>query len=313
MPTTSVIICAYTIERWNDLVSAIESVRHQSSPALETILVIDRSEDLLARARETISGVTIVPNAHRGGLSGARQTGADVARGEILAFLDDDAVADEHWLAELEGPYADPMLLGVGGKIDPSWVEPPPSWFPAEFNWVIGCSYRGLPEQSAPIRNVIGANMSLRATVMRDSGDWEVELGRAYEGDALGSTAEETEFCVRASRLHPGGYWLYVPSSRVLHRVPPERATWKYFVRRCRVEGKAKAVIADLEGTKVGLETERTYTSKVLPQAVARELASALRGRLTGLGRAAAIVAGLLITAAEYGRTAIRRRCAQAA
>jgi glycosyltransferase involved in cell wall biosynthesis len=305
---TSVIICAYTIERWHDLVSAVDSVGRQTRPALETILVIDRSPELLARAEAELGHVMVVANAHRGGLSGARQTGAELARGEILAFLDDDAVADDDWLGALEQPYDDPRLLGAGGLIEPSWVEPPPAWFPAEFNWVVGCSYAGLPTRTAPVRNVIGASMSVRAAVMRRTGDWEMELGRAYDGDALGSTAEETEFCLRASRLHPDGHWLYVPSARVLHRVPPERATWSYFVRRCRMEGKAKAVIAELEGTASGLESERAYTFSVLPRAVSRELGSALRGRLRGLGQAAAIVAGLSITAFEYGRTKIKRR-----
>ncbi len=283
----------------------------QTRPALETILVIDRAPELLARSEAELAGVTVVANAHRGGLSGARQTGAELARGEILAFLDDDAIAEDDWLAELEAPYEDPRLLGAGGLIEPSWVEPPPTWFPAEFNWVIGCSYAGLPSRTTPVRNVIGASMSVRAEVMRRTGDWEMELGRAYDGDALGSTAEETEFCLRASRLHPDGHWLYVPSARVLHRVPPERATWNYFVRRCRMEGKAKAVIAELEGAATGLESERAYTVSVLPRAVSRELRGVLHGRLRGLARAAAIVAGLSITALEYGRTKVKRRAAR--
>jgi glucosyl-dolichyl phosphate glucuronosyltransferase len=304
----SVIICAYTLDRWDDTVAALDSVAAQTEPPLETILVIDRSEELLARAQAEITGATIVPNAHRGGLSGSRQTGADIATGEILAFLDDDAVADPEWLAELARPYADPNVLGVGGLIEPRWVEPPPSWFPAEFNWVVGCSYEGLPTETARVRNTIGANMSMRADVMRHTGDWETELGRAYEGDSLGSTAEETEFCIRATRLHEGGYWLYVPTAKVGHRVGPERGTWSYFVRRCRVEGKAKAVIADLEGSSTGLESERAYTFSVLPRAVARDLAAGVRGDSGRLARAGAIVAGLGITAFEYARTKLARR-----
>ncbi len=311
MPKTSVIICAYTLERWNDLVGAVDSVARQTRPVLETIVVIDRSAELLARSNAELRGVTVVANAHRGGLSGARQTGAELALGEILAFLDDDAIADDDWLAELENPYDDPQLLGAGGLVEPSWVESPPAWFPAEFNWVVGCSYAGLPTRTAQVRNVIGASMSVRAEVMRHTGDWEMELGRAYDGDALGSTAEETEFCLRASRLHPDGHWLYVPSARVLHRVPPERATWSYFVRRCRMEGKAKAIIAELEGTGTGLESERAYAFSVLPRAVSRELSAAFHGRLRALRRATAIVAGLSITALEYGRTKVERRSAR--
>ncbi len=101
---------------------------------------------------------------------------------------------------------------------------------------------------------------------------------------------------------------MYRPGARVRHSVPPQRGTWEYFVRRCRVEGQAKAVIADIAGTEKGLESERAYARSVLPRAVAREVSSALRGDLGAAGRAAAIVAGLGITAFEYGCTRLRRR-----
>jgi hypothetical protein len=164
---------------------------------------------------------------------------------------------------------------------------------------------------AGPIRNPIGANMAVRASVMQRTGEFEPELGRAGVGSALGSTAEETEFCIRAAREHPHGYWMYAPTARVRHSVPPQRGTWGYFARRCRVEGQAKAVIADIAGTEQGLESERAYVRSVLPRAVARDLGLALRGDIGAAGRAAAIVAGLVITAFEYGRTRLRRRMSQ--
>jgi GT2 family glycosyltransferase len=307
VPRTSVIVCAYSLARWDELVAALHSVSHQSQPALETILVVDRSDELLRRARAELQRITIIDNAHQGGLSGARQTGAECARGELIAFLDDDAVADPDWLAELERAFDDPSVLGAGGMIVPSWVDPPPRWFPAAFNWVVGCSYEGLPTRPAPVRNVIGASIAMRAEVMRLTGGWEPQLGRVYSDDELGSTAEETEFCIRASRLHPGRYWLYVPSAVVSHRVPPERGTISYFIRRCRVEGRAKAVIAELEGAQTALRSERAYAAAVLPRSFLRELRGVLRGRPDGLLRAGAIALGLAVTAFEYGRTRVLR------
>jgi glycosyltransferase involved in cell wall biosynthesis len=304
---TTVIICAYTLDRWSDFTAAVDSVRRQIRPPLETILVIDRSKPLLQRAREAFPDLAVVANAHRGGLSGSRQTGAALARGEIIAFLDDDAVAAPDWLEQLEPGYEDPDVLGVGGLIEPDWVAARPPWFPAEFDWVVGCSYEGLPKTRTRVRNAIGANMSVRAEVLRGTGDWEPSLGRTYSDGALGSTAEETEFCIRAARLHPGGYWLYIPTATVRHRVPPERGTWSYFVTRCRVEGQAKALISRLEGASSGLQSERAYVVSVLPRAVARELRGALGGRRHGLARAAAIIAGVLVTGFEFVRTSCRR------
>jgi len=304
----SVIICAHTLERWDDLVCAVASVRRQVLPALEIILVIDRSDELRVRAETEIPGVMVVANAHRGGLSGARQTGADIAAGSILAFLDDDAVAEPQWLGELLEAHADPNVLGAGGHVEPNWLRGSPRWFPREFNWVVGCTYDGMPQQPGPIRNPIGANMAVRAAVMRRTGEFEQELGRAAVGDSLGSSCEETEFCIRATRLHPGGYWMYRPSARIEHKVPPQRGTWAYFVRRCRIEGQAKAVVADIAGAERGLESERAYTRSVLPRAVMREVGAALRGEPGAAGQAAAIVAGLAITAFEYAHTRLRRR-----
>ncbi|HMA47773.1 MAG TPA: glycosyltransferase family 2 protein, partial [Frankiaceae bacterium] len=94
------------------------------------------------------------------GLSGARNTGVRRAGGEVVAFLDDDAVASRAWLARLAAPYRDPRVVGVGGAAVPHFVAGRPVWLPPEFDWVVGCSYRGQPVRPAPVRNFIGANMS---------------------------------------------------------------------------------------------------------------------------------------------------------
>ncbi len=89
--------------------------------------------------------------------------------------------------------------------------------------------------------------------------------------------------------------------------MPPQRATWAYFVDRCRVEGSAKAILTGLAGSDDGLRSERVYVRSILPRAVAREIASALRGRPEGFAQAVAIVSGLAITTFTYGRIRIAR------
>jgi glucosyl-dolichyl phosphate glucuronosyltransferase len=304
-PTVSVIICAYTLERWDNLVAAVESVLGQRQAPLETIVVIDGSADLEQRARATFREAVVLTNAHNQGLSGGRRTGAEAASGEVLAFLDDDAIADPEWLEQICGPYADPNVLGVGGLIDPLWEQPPPGWFPAEFNWVVGCTYVGMPVRRGRIRNPIGANMSVRADVLARTGTFDERLGRAPGAAVVSGAAEETEFCIRASRLHPAHYWIYEPKARVQHAVAAQRATWSYFVRRCVVEGSAKALLTRFTGAGAGLESERHYATTVLPRAVLRELGAGARGNLRGFARAGAIVVGLTITTAAYVRALI--------
>ena len=310
MIDASVVICAYTFDRWNVLNEAVGSVRAQTRPAREIFVVIDGNEALRQRAANEIDGVTVVANTNARGLSGGRMTGAELASAPVIAFLDDDAIADRRWLEELLEAYQDGRVLGAGGHIEPLWWEAQPNWFPPEFHWVVGCTYDGMPIRDGQVRNMIGANMSVRADVLRRAGGFASALGRRADGgDPAGGIAEsceETEFCIRAARLHPGGIWAYRPEARVQHVLSAERATWSYFVRRCRMEGTAKAILTGLTGTKDGLGSERRYVVS-LARSVLRELLSSLTGKRGAIGRAAAICAGVTITLFAYARTRLAR------
>ena len=83
----SVIICAYTEERWSDLVLAIESIQQQNLPARELIVVVDRNKPLLERVRANFPDLVAVENTEVKGLSGARNSGIVQARGTLVAFL----------------------------------------------------------------------------------------------------------------------------------------------------------------------------------------------------------------------------------
>lgn len=294
----SVVICAYTEERWQDLVAAIASVREQSAPAREIIIVVDHNDGLLDRVHRQIPDVVAVANAEARGLSGARNSGVAVARGAIIAFLDDDAVAAPDWLEHLRVGYDDPRVLGVGGAIEPAWTSRRPPWFPDEFYWVMGCTYRGMPETTAAVRNLIGANMSFRREVFEVVGGFNAGVGRV---GALPVGCEETELCIRGLQRWPTGVWRYEPRARVSHTVLARRTRWEYFRSRCYAEGRSKAVVSRLVGAGDGLASEWVYTLRTLPAGVVRGLAAAVRHRdPAGLARAGAIVAGLTITTVGY-------------
>ena len=97
----SVVIAAFSMKRLEDLRQALESVRSQTTPALEVLVVIDHNEELLVRARNEFPDVTVIKNVNGRGASGARNTGVAQSKGEIVAFLDDDAVAYAGWLEAL--------------------------------------------------------------------------------------------------------------------------------------------------------------------------------------------------------------------
>ncbi len=296
----TIIICAYTSQRWNELEAAIGSLRMQTRPPKQIILVIDQNEVLLHQARKAFPDIEVVANAHGRGASGARNTGYELSRAAVLVFLDDDTIAEPTWLDCLLRPLRDENVLGTGGDLQPLWREPRPKWFTSEFNWIVGCSYTGMPTIESPIRNPICANMSVRRTVFEKAGGFEQALSRADLGGVVTGTAEETEFCIRAQRASPYGAWIFVPDARVLHVVPPSRTTWAFYRQRCRLEGASKAILTELAGTQDGLASERTYMMCVLPRAVARELRSALCGDPYAFGRAASILAGVAYTAGAY-------------
>jgi glycosyltransferase involved in cell wall biosynthesis len=149
----SVIICAHTEERWQDLVDAIDSVARQTVTPHQIVAAIDHNPALLERVCSRFPDITVVENVQEPGLNGTRNSGVAAATGDVIAFLDDDAIAHPDWLEKLLAAYTSENIAGVGGKINPLWLSERPRWFPDEFNWVVGCSYRGLPETTAPVRN----------------------------------------------------------------------------------------------------------------------------------------------------------------
>ena len=296
----SVIICTYTQSRWKALLAAVASIRDQTQPALETIVVVDHNLELLGRARATLRDVHVMESFGERGLSGARNTGVTAAHGEIVAFLDDDAIADATWVEELARAYEDPNVVGVGGVATPQWSgDKAPRWLPREFYWTVGCSYRGLPTQTAPIRNPIGANMSFRRAVFDRIEGFNSDIGRVGR-TPLG--CEETELSIRARRAYPGGVVLYVPAARVGHLVPAERMSWDYFRSRCWAEGLSKALVTRKVGAEDALSSEWTYTLKTLPTGALRGLLDAASGDLTGLLRSGAIIVGLMVAVGGYLR-----------
>ena len=101
-----------------------------------------------------------------------------------------------------------------------------------------------------------------------------------------------------AIRARRAGWTTYsAPSSVVRHHVASERHEFRYFVRRCWSEGKAKAMVATLAGASDALEAERSYVTRALPSGVAQHLLGRRRSRVKGT---LAIAAGLGITAAGY-------------
>ena len=302
----SVVICAYTDKRWSQTCAAVNSVRAQSMSGAEIILVVDHNAQLYKRLSAAFTDITVVENREPPGVSGARNMGVALARGDIVAFLDDDAAAEPDWLKFICDSYTDPAVIGAGGLILPRWETGRPRWFPPEFYWVVGCSYLGMPGPGAPVRNLIGANMSFRREVFEISGGFRTDVGRNSDPRPFGG--EETEFCIRVGQRSPDSVLVIENRATVSHLVPRARCRFSYFTSRCFAEGLSKAQVTTTVGSTDGLSAERRYASRTLPRGVARGAADFLRGDLWALGRAGAITVGLTAATAGYIIGSTRRR-----
>jgi glycosyltransferase involved in cell wall biosynthesis len=261
------------------------------------VVVIDHNDELLRRAQAAFRPIRVVRSVSRPGLCGARNTGLRSVSSEIVAFLDDDARADIDWLEQISGGFDDLGVLGVGGWVEPSWETAMPRWLAPEMYWIVGCSYAGLPQVLAPIRNGIGANMAFRRTALIGVGGFKEGVG---QGPNTALRDDETDLAIRVRARWPEAQIMHLPAARVEHSVPAERARWAYLLSRSWSEGKGKAILAGAHGSSRALASERAYVLRVLPSGVARGLLDAAGGDLSGLGRAASIVASLSATVAGY-------------
>ena len=272
IPTVSVVISAYSIDRWSDLVESVVSLQMQTVPPLEIFVVID-GLPLLDMAlnqwpsAESSCPVRVMQNEAGQGLAGARNTGVAHAIGEVVAFLDDDAKADPGWVEHLSAPYVADEVIAVGGAPIATPDVPKPKWWPVEFDWIVGCAYRGLPTVEAEMSHMIGAAMSARRKALTDLG--------GFHSDTL----DDLDLSLRLVATFPGHKIMFVPQATVRHRVPAERLTWRYFWHRCYIENRRKVAVVREMGEAGTLDAERRYVVRVLPAAVGGALVDGIKGR----------------------------------
>ena len=309
----SVIIPSYTLDRWSLLCDAVHSVQVQTRPPLEIIICVDHNADLFARCttewppeRPSEVPIRIIENrfeqdpaeaeahlrAHgsrrRFGAGWARNCAAELARGDVLAFLDDDAAAAPAWLAHLLAPYDEPSTIAVGGAPLPRYETERPGWFPPNFDWVFGCAYDGLPSTLAPAAHLIGANMSVRRTVFEAVGGFH-----SIDFDDL-------DLCMRIAAQYPNRTLYYEPLAVVFHYVPEGRLSWHYFWRRCFFVNREKVETFAAMGQAANLNAERAFVRRALITQVATQLAALRSGQRVALLRLGSMVVGIVMAVSGH-------------
>jgi GT2 family glycosyltransferase len=300
--TASVVIAAFTFDRWDQIVKAVASVQSQSRPPVELILSIDRNPDLLRACQDRWGSADLpvpvrvianhyaeaprvttegnsdgVARGYSGG--GARNSGAESATGDVIVITDDDAWAEPDWLEHLIAPYNDSTVIAVGGKPVPEFETQRPAWFPRSFDWVFGCAYEGLPTVLSPTPRLIGANMSVRSTAFR-------VLGGFNSADF-----DDLDMCTRLAFEFPDSSILYEPRAVVHHFVPKKRVTWHYFWTRSFLVNRDKVPAFAAMGEAASLAAERSF----LHRSIRSQSASAVQGLFKGSPEEVLQLAAMLI------------------
>lgn len=297
-----VVICTYTEDRWDLLVRAVQSALAQTVAPVRLVICVDHNRALFERCRAEWAGpvgrtaVAVVQNAFAGRLGSARNTALLYCRSDIVAFLDDDAEAMPDWLERLLSVYAErPEAVAVGGAPRPNYGAPRPSWFPPDYNWVFGCHYSALPGELAPVRHLIGANMSVRREAILGQGGFHAD------------DHDDMDLSHRIAHRYGAESVLYEPLAEVRHYVAPERLTWRYFWRRCFYVNKSKVGAFRDMGEAGNIGAEIRFGVDVLVALVPAAFA-ALRGRPSRFAQAVVAVAGLLLAALGHlaGRVQLR-------
>ena len=249
-----------THNRPDQLRACLETLRVQDADPgeVEVIVVDDGSpSEMTAVVAEVAAAGKIEMRCERLsaiGLNGARNHGAAVARGEVLAFLDDDTLVSGGWARALIQAFAEYPCAAAGGRVRLRLDGPEPSWlvtrrcYLAEYDlgdepfWVETDDIDG--RDAMPV----GANCAVRRSDFERLGGFVVGLDRI--GRSLVSNGD-TEFFHRLRAAD--GSMRYVPEASVLHCVPADRLTVEFFTRRYYAQGISDELLRTLEGGDTGL------------------------------------------------------------
>jgi glycosyltransferase involved in cell wall biosynthesis len=248
LPLFSIVITSYTMDRLKDILDLLDSIKAQTYHNIETILIVERSTELLNRlkqyvAEKAIPQAKVVFNHGERGLSAARNLGVAQASGKIVAFIDDDAFPFSDWAEQIVKTYDDDTVIGVTGPSIPLWEDKKLAWVPEEFYWIIGGSGYNDWTTNREIRNVSGTNMSFKREAFDLCGLFLTQLGAKGGGESGKHelVGDETEFSIRVGRK-TGKRILYNPRVKVQHRVYQFRVSPAFITRRAYWEGYTKAM-----------------------------------------------------------------------
>jgi glycosyltransferase involved in cell wall biosynthesis len=290
----SAVVCAHNPDNYQNLVEAVDSLLKQTRQAQEIIVVVDGSQILYERflsdyqENRLVKAILLKESM---GVSEARNTGIRAARGDVIAFMDDDAVANRDWMENLAAVYETSDAIAVGGLILPIWTGGVPDYLPEELYWLIGVTHKGFAGDTiTEVRNTFGPNMSFRREVFEKIDLFNRDLGFAKRGTSY-IQAEETDLALRMKQAYGKGV-KYNRKAVVYHKVPPAKLKIPLLLKRGFYQGYSKALVRKLSDSASSLSVEKTYLKtlvfKYIPQRIKRAY------RLSELKKGALLMASII-------------------
>lgn len=265
-----------TCNREQLALEAIESIVRNDYPDFEVLVVDQGPKDVFLKAI-----VNRFPDDQRiryfhldyASASAARNVGLDNSTGEIVMFLDDDAVADPGCLqgyATAFSAIVPPPGL-VAGRLLPLWGAPKPSWYPESRQYMLGLySPEGGLAPMPPLDLPVSANFAVLASVANSVARFDERLGFSYSRPASMLAGEDS---VYGMNIRKAGYQMYhQPAASAHHRIAPYKLRPWYFLRRNFWEGVTTLTVLYMTGsiTDEGVKGAVKWHAKEMCRHVAR-------------------------------------------
>ncbi len=238
----SVVVCTYDVGRYGCFAETVESALSQTHELLEVVIIVDGNPEIHDRVCADFGereNVLVHLNEENRGISYSRTKGSKLASGDVVAMIDDDAVAESDWIEQLVRVYEEMDAVAVGGTVKPDWVTEKPDFFPEEFYWLVGCDERGFGKHMEELRNTYGSNISFKRDVFLSIGGYDENTGR--QGDKH-IQAHEAPVCIRMRERYGKGV-VYNTNAVVHHKLFDYRGDFRWLVFRSFWQGYSKRVM----------------------------------------------------------------------
>jgi len=212
----SVVVCTYTLDMYEHFREAADSVLAQTHDDVELVVVVDGTPEVYEQVvddygdREDV--VIECATTRTWGCWRVGNRGAAIASGDVVAFIDDDAIADEAWVERLVRAYEEGGRDRGRREDDARVGRRQAVVSPEEFYWLIGVTHRGFADGPGEVRNTFGSNISFRADVFAELGGFDVDIG-GRKGDK-NLQGGETELCARMRERYGQGGCGTIPTRR---------------------------------------------------------------------------------------------------